>query len=194
MSATTLADLDAAGGMLSRHMLAHILLMNVLAPAIAWPLAQRPGNIARAAGRIDVLLVAAVTQLCLLIAWHSPGGLAFGMATPLHALAMQASLFAAALVFWTGIFAQAGSALWRSLVVLLVTGKTYCLFAALLVFAPRVLYPRTLFPDAMAVTLADQHFAGVMMVVACPLSYVLVAMILTGRWFAALGEAGARGN
>ena len=166
------------------HMLSHILSMNVAAPlaavlvARAWP--GRP--------RADVAVLAglSILQVALLIGWHMPPVMTIAMHDTALGLFMHLSLFAAALAFWRAVFDQAAQHLWRALIALLVTGKVYCLMAALLVFAPRVLYP-----EAM-VALADQQLAGVMMVVACPLSYVAVATVLAARWLSALG-LGAQG-
>lgn len=169
-------------GMFSRHMLSHILLMNAGAPllAAAWFGARSgagPSNLPR-------LVMAAVAQLLLLFGWHTPAAMAAAMATPQLALFMHFSLFAAAVWFWHMVFQQASTHIWRSLATLLITAKLYCLMAALLVFAPRSLYPAS--GTTVGFELADQQLAGVIMVVACPLSYVLVATVLVARWIAAL--------
>jgi putative membrane protein len=67
---------------------------------------------------------------------------------------------------------------------LIVSGKFACLLGVLLIFAPRPLFE----PHAAHVgqathtaLMADQHLAGLLMIAACPLSYVLTAVILAAR-------------
>jgi putative membrane protein len=93
---------------------------------------------------------------------------------------MLASLFVAALCFWGGILLLPDRSRWQGIVALLATGKLVCLLGALLIFAPRPLYVRTV-GHAAAHWLQDQQLAGLLMVVACPLSYVLVGIILSAQ-------------
>jgi putative membrane protein len=99
---------------------------------------------------------------------------------------MQLSLFASALWFWLAVIADRGAFRWRALFALLMTGKLFCLLGVLLVFAPRLLYgdqatghswhtPVT--PHAFA----DQHLAGLLMLVVCPLTYVLAAVVIAAQ-------------
>jgi putative membrane protein len=102
---------------------------------------------------------------------------------------MNASFLAAAVIFWVSILAERGANQWRSLVALLVTAKFFCLLGAILIFAPRALYAcDTSFlcsstPDD---ALADQQLAGLLMIAACPLTYVLAGIIVAARWLAEL--------
>jgi putative membrane protein len=168
-------------GPLSAHMVHHIGLMSVLAPlsAVALvPLVQERMERLRA-GRGAVLWTAACAQMALLWAWHAP---------PLHAAtasgaaygAVLASLYVAALCFWGGILLLSDRSRWQGIVALLVTGKLACLLGALLIFAPRPLYAHTA-GHAAAHGLQDQQVAGLLMVVACPLSYVLVGVVLSAQ-------------
>lgn len=171
-------------GPLSAHMVLHLALMNGLAPLLALGARRRlPGALARAWPWATAL------QLALLWGWHAPGVLDRAMASaPLH-LAMQASLFAAALLFWASLAAQPPEGRWRAVAALLVTGKLFCLLGALLALAPRLLYGGGHAMHGMA-TLADQQVAGLVMIVACPLSYVLAGAVVTARWILALERAG----
>jgi putative membrane protein len=170
-------------GAFSHHMIWHILLMNLAAPLTSIALCRhwRPGPPRRPG---TTLLVASALQLALLFFWHAPPTMELVMASPKLAWLMQFSLFSAALWFWLAISQQAQTHVWRPLAALIVTGKLYCLMAVLLVFAPRTLYPGA--TQAGAISLADQQLAGVMMAVACPLSYVVAATVLTARWLTAL--------
>lgn len=165
----------AQTGPLARMMAGHILLMNVVAPLLAVLLrGRRP-----AGGR--TLLAASLLQLALLWATHLPA-----LTALLHGpmmLVPAALLFASALWFWRAVLGQQGARRWRGLLALLLTGKFYCLLGVLLVFAPRPLYPGQ---APASLLLADQQQAGLLMTVACPLSYVLAAVIIAAGWVAAL--------
>jgi putative membrane protein len=169
-------------------MVHHIALMSVAAPlcAIALvPLVQ--DKIARLhRGRGALLWTAASMQIALLCASHAP---------PLHAAtasgaayaAMLASLLVAALCFWGGILLLPERSRWQAIVALLATGKLACLLGVLVIFAPRPLYPHAA-GDAAAHSLQDQQLAGLLMIAACPLSYVLVGVLLSAQLMYGLGS------
>jgi putative membrane protein len=169
-------------GPMAQHMAMHILAMNLAAPLIAmFLLRTRP---LAPTGR--ALALATVLQLALLWAWHAPGVLASALHDPVLHVAMQLSLFAAALWFWLAVLAQKGAARWLAMAALLITGKLFCLLGVLLVFTPRVLYS----PGVVA--LPDQQLAGLLMIAACPATYVAVGVVIAWRWLAELGPAEAR--
>jgi putative membrane protein len=178
---------------LSGHMAAHILSMNVLAPLAALAM-LRAGFGPSISRRLEGSLPAAtILQLVLLWGSHLPGVLP----SPTHGSAagaiVHSVLIASALWFWLAAFGQVGAHRWRALVALLISGKLFCLLGVLLVFAPRLLYPAhaLLHADAgHAQALADQQLAGLLMVVACPLSYVLAGVIIAARWVVGLADAG----
>jgi putative membrane protein len=58
-----------------------------------------------------------------------------------------------------------------------------------LTFAPRVIYGAEPFNPAMTVDLADQQMAGVLMIIACPIAYVLASIVLVYRWFQVLCDS-----
>ncbi len=168
-------------GPLSAHMVHHIGLMSVLAPLGAVALAplvhERTERLP--AGRGAMLWTAACAQMGLLWGWHAPL-LHAATASGVAYAAMLASLFLAALCFWGGILLLSDRSRWQGIVALLVTGKLACLLGALLIFAPRPLYAHTA-GHAAAHGLQDQQVAGLLMVVACPLSYVLVGVVLSAQ-------------
>lgn len=169
----------SALGHVAGQMTRHILLMNLSAPLIVLALALwlRNGFMRRAQG---LLFAAAVVQLALIWGWHSPPVLARANSALGH-FAMQASLFAAALWFWSAVIAAAR---WKAMFALLVTGKLFCLLGVLLVFAPRPLY------GAVAeATMAGQQLAGLLMLAACPATYIVAGIVLAERW---LGEVERR--
>jgi putative membrane protein len=116
---------------------------------------------------------------------------------PATHLLMQASLATVALWFWLEILSDGGVRRWRALLALLLTGKLFCLLGVLLVFAPRLLYPADAvahgqpLPD-FAGALADQHLAGLLMLLACPLTYVAAGVVIAALWLRDLMNADAR--
>jgi putative membrane protein len=174
-------------GPLSAHMAHHIALMSVLAPICAVALAPLvQDRIAWSRGA--VLWIAAFLQIALLWAWHAPPLHAATMAGTAYAV-MLATLLAAAVCFWGGILLLAPRSRWQAIVALLATGKLACLLGALLIFARRPLFVHaTIHVDAHS--LDDQQLAGLLMVVACPLSYVLVGVVLSAQLMHGIG-AGA---
>jgi putative membrane protein len=167
-------------GPLSTGMAGHILLMNLAAPMGAvwgvhsFPLVARP---------ICGVAMPAAAQLLLLWAWHAPPFLAAAMDHPALHFGMQASLMAAALWFWTAVVSATAGRQWRAITALLATSKLFCLLGVLLTFAPHPLYPAMAHHGVMAVDpLADQQLAGLMMLVACPLTYLAAAVMVASSW------------
>jgi putative membrane protein len=173
----------AAAAPLTHHMSVHIALMNFIAPVAAIALLRE-----RWISRLEsgsVLTAATVAQLAILWVLHAPFVLDAVSESTAKGLVVLAALFGTALLFWLAVAAQRGIARWRALVALLLTGKLFCLLAALLVFAPRQLYPGlgTAGHSAQhASDLADQQFAGLLMIAVCPLTYVLAAVVIAARW------------
>jgi putative membrane protein len=60
----------------------------------------------------------------------------------------------------------------------------------LLTFAPRALYAS----HTHLGTLDDQQLAGLIMLIACPATYLLAAVILAGRWLYGLDTKPAPGH
>ena len=153
-------------------MAVHIAAMNVLAPLFALAIVAT----ARRAIATGVFWAAAVLQIAILWAWHLPAAQQFSGHGLAGLLSMHGSLFLASLAFWTALLRLAGAQRWHGILGLLVTGKFSCLLAALLVFAPRPLYTMT---HHALPSLEDQQLAGLLMIAACPLSYVVAGIVLT---------------
>jgi putative membrane protein len=174
-------------GPLAHHMSVHILLMNLVAPTVAVALhAVSQFEFTRWASRS--LFAASAAQIAALWLLHAPPVLAASINSAAAHFLVQTILFAVALWFWIAIVAQTGAARWRAIFALLVTGKLFCLLAALLVFSPRALYPLHLAHDAHAIAdpLADQYLAGLLMLVVCPLTYVFAGVLIAERWLSEL--------
>ena len=182
------------GGPLAEHMAIHIALMNAAAPVVAL-LVQCVGALPfrRLGGALGA---ATVAQVALLWAWHAPSALSWALINPGSHAVMQVSLFLAALWFWCAVLSAVGNRRWRAIFALLLTGKLFCLLGVLLVFAPRALYPALTATHGRGASslvgpaLADQQLAGLLMVVACPLSYVLAGTIIAARWVTQLDATG----
>lgn len=171
---------NATVGALSRHMLLHILIMALLAPLAAVFL-LRWTAIKPFFCRRRVLWIATISQLMVFLGWHSPPGMGFAMATDAGMMTMAATLGLAAGTFWLAILSQPRNNIWHAAVALLATGKAFCLIALLLVFSPRVLYAYS--GVSLHAALGDQQFAGLLMVTACPLTYIVAAIVIIARWF-----------
>lgn len=178
---------SAAAGHLTRHMLLHVGLMAVLAPLAASWLQRRHWHLAGADSG-SFLWWITVAQLLLFFLWHTPRVMAWMMSSPLHALVSQVSLFVVAAAFWISVFQHTGNATWRAILALLLTGKLFCLVALILVFAPRALFGITGHHAHGMIDLADQQLAGLLMITACPMTYILAAVLLVVRWLQALAE------
>lgn len=187
-------------GPLSLQMLLHLAVMSVLAPLAATLLPSRPEG-----GRSAAIWGAGLLQMLLLWAWHAP---ALQMAASQSLIGQSGAallLGVAAFWFWRAVLSASTNAGWRSLAALLLTGKVACLLGALLIFAPRDLYG---LPGLSFVwcrtgpsTLADQQLAGLLMVTACPLSYLVAGVVLAAGMLrrleaedgdAEFGDAGPR--
>lgn len=183
----TLCYVEIAGAF-SRHMIIHIALMTVAAPVLASLLLKLRYSSIKPAS-VSTLFTVVTLQAALLFAWHSPPGIGLAMAGHAGTLLMQVTLLCSALWFWLTVFNQTGEHLWRAVIALLLTGKLFCLIAVLLIFAPRVLYGMTTANMPMAIELADQQLAGLLMVTVCPITYVLAAVVLISRWFQTLSDS-----
>lgn len=176
-AASLLALTVPSFGPLSLHMAVHIACMNVIAPLAALALSSIETAAIRAWSTPSLLWLATLLQLALLWAAHSPRVHHAQQAAPEAAIVLHAVLFCVALVFWLSILG-ASSRPWQAMLALLISGKFACLLGALLTFAPRPLFTDHAAHHGDAALLADQHLAGLAMIAACPLSYVLTAVIL----------------
>ncbi|WP_334412205.1 cytochrome c oxidase assembly protein [Bradyrhizobium sp. AZCC 1721] len=123
--------------------------------------------------------------MVLLWTWHSPAVHHLLLRSPPAGLTFHATLLLAALFFWLSLLTTSAASRWQTIPALLITGKLTCLLAALLIFAPRTLYRFSgHLADApghvsLHHALEDQHLAGLLMIIACPLSYLVAAVIIT---------------
>ena len=174
-------------GPLSSLMMQHLLVMNVIAPLASLVLAPR---LDAEADRAGVLWAAGGAQILVLWGWHAPAlqRLAAGSAG-VH-LAFLALLGAAAILFWAVLLRAGAQGRWGAIAALLLTGKLACLLGGLLIFAPRELYGLASLAVSICrtgpATLADQQLAGLLMIAACPLSYVVAGVVMAAQMLVSL--------
>jgi putative membrane protein len=170
VGALALAVLRLDAGFL-QQMVLHILIMGVVAPLSALSLQQLPAGRRLVGAR--TLAAATGAQIAVLYFWHLPVPHAAAEGSALVTAAMHSSLALAALWFWLAVLARRD--IWPAVAALLVTGKLFCLLGMLLVLARRPL----LHGGAAVFDLREQQLAGLLMLAACPLTYVGVAFALT---------------
>ena len=184
----TLAFIAASimhGGTLTWHMIIHIALMNIAAPWVAWNLLHVQRG-SKGEGKLYVSLsLATAGQLVIFCFWHTPLGMAAMTGFYIIRLLAMGTLFASAVWFWLSVFVSIRQGRITAIFPLLLTGKIFCLIAAILVFAPRLLY--TDMPP-LAAAMTDQQLAGLIMLTACPLTYVGASIIILARWYNALAD------
>jgi putative membrane protein len=176
-AASLLALTVPSFGPLSLHMAVHIASMNVIAPLAALALSRVETAAVRVLSAPWFLWLGTLVQLAVLWAAHSPLVHSAQQVAPVAAIALHAVLFCLALVFWVSILGSSAHP-WQAMLALLVSGKFACLLGALLTFAPRPLFATHAGHHGDIAPLADQHVAGLLMIAACPLSYVLTAVVL----------------
>jgi putative membrane protein len=179
-------------GPLSWHMAGHVALMNVAAPLAALGLTRRAVQSTGMWAAPSVLWIVTLAQLAVLWASHSPAVQHHVQAEHAGVVALHALLFLVALVFWLSVLGAAAHR-WQAMLALLVSGKFVCLLGVLFTFAPRPLFASLHARHLeQKVLLADQHLAGLLMIAACPLSYVLTAVALAVQAVNGLDETRAR--
>lgn len=178
------------------HMASHILLLNAAAPALALVTIAVYG--AQAPVFLSAKLLAAATflQLALLWTWHAPIVLALAARQPIAHALMQAALLAASLGFWLAVLSEEGVFRWRGVIAILLTGKLSCLLGVLLLLAPRLLYADIASDHGHGAAdvdglLSDQRLAGLLMLAACPLCYVLTGVAIASKSLRDLERIGA---
>jgi putative membrane protein len=173
-------------GPLSLRMLQHLAVMNVVAPLLAcWP---RHGPAARSDA--SMLWAAGILQMAMLWAWHLPAFQSVVAGSLALEAAMTLSMLAVSICFWRQVVAASAEGRWRGVGALLLTGKLACVLGALLVFASRDLYAGVAFPwcGAGGSTVTDQKLAGLLMITACPLSYLVAGTAMAARLLRDLDE------
>jgi putative membrane protein len=175
---------NLAGGPFSAHMVRHMGVVAVAAPALALGLAGTKLDPVRAAPRLFAPVQASIVELLVVWIFHTPA---------LHHAARQsASWFAVEQIAFLG----SGLFLWLSafggeetrrrertaagVVALVLTSMHMTLLGALLAFPPRALYA----PESELAALAplqDQHLGGAIMLLVGGVVYLLGGLGLAAR-------------
>ncbi len=184
-------------GPLATHMAVHILLMNLAAPLAAFAVTRVRLQRREIAGR--ALALATFAQIAALWAWHAPPSLNRALEFPTVHLLMNASLFLTAFLFWRAVLRLHGQRSWQPIVALLITSSSMSSRRALRLRAESALprfrcIPHGACDRSREPTLADQQLAGLIMLVACPVTYVLAGIVIAARWLLTMekDEAGSR--
>ncbi|VUD41305.1 hypothetical protein TDB9533_00461 [Thalassocella blandensis] len=169
-------------GSFVKQMVLHIALMGPVAClAASWLLQSKMQFSPLFNSLIAKLWLATSIQLAIFLVFHLPFNLHGSHSGPAAGI-MLVLMFGAALWFWLCVLGMEHNKTWQSMLALLVTGKIFCLVAVLMIFSPRSLYASMHTP----VLLDEQQLAGLLMVVACPMSYILAAVVLCVRWLNAI--------
>jgi putative membrane protein len=166
-----------ASDLFTAHMAQHLLTMNIAALLIS--LAIKPNH------RLFLIPLSAVTtiQMAAFWFWHTPAVFSASHHHFLWSPLMRVSLFGVALIFWTVVLNLRVNSPWPQIFALLVTAKVFCLLGAVFVFTRRPLYTNHGNPESWGITaIEDQQLAGLVMVSACALVYVAVAITMFANW------------
>ena len=163
-------------GQFVRHMLAHIIIMGPVACLCALAL-LRLGRQLALSRIFPYLWWATSIQILMFLVLHAPFVHINLHSLPVLSLTM-AVMLGISTWYWCAVFYAGTARLWQAILTLLLTGKVFCMLAILIVFSPRALYSGF----HHLVPVHEQQLAGLLMMVACPLSYVLTAVVLSARW------------
>jgi putative membrane protein len=156
-----------APGAFSAHMIVHMAVVAIAAPAIALGIAGGRLDPVRRAPALFPPIPLTIVELLVVWGWHAPALHHRAHHTPALFWIEQLSFLASGLAVWLSVFG--GSARERSgrravgLVALLLTSMHMTLLGALLALSPRALYHGGL---------ADQHLGGAVMLLAGSVSYL----------------------
>lgn len=163
----------------SAHMMAHMSIVAVAAPLIAFGLAGGSLNPVPRAPRRYSPLIASLVELAVVWAWHMP---LLHQTARQHLpalLAEQASFLASGLYLWISVAGGGEHSRGVGVVGLLLTAMHMTLLGALLALAPRPLYEHA--HGSPSDILADQQTGGVIMLLTGGISYLSGGLWLSRR-------------
>jgi putative membrane protein len=177
------------------HMMAHMGVVAIAAPLIAFGLAGTDWDFSRRS-RLFSPLPASLLELVVVWAWHAPALRALAETSPVAAAAEQASFLVAGLILWLSCIGHSGhdrnerSA--TGAFGLLFTSVHMTLLGALLALTPRPLYGAGEV-TCLGVTLSagqDQALGGVVMLFVGAAVYLAGGLALLARLLAAQDARG----
>lgn len=186
-TASPLASLDR--GLLTAHMLKHLVLMTLAAPLllVSEPIALLSWGLGRERARIPAVLATsgrALTHpvLCwlagtaIVLAWHVPAAMSLAMHSAIGHAAQSASFLLGGLLFWWPVVqpwpARPHWPAWTVPLYLLLATLPCDALSAFLAFCGRTVYTAALSAVAPEQLLADQERAGALMWVWVTLLYL----------------------
>ncbi|WP_295562778.1 cytochrome c oxidase assembly protein [uncultured Sphingomonas sp.] len=156
------------------HMAAHMIAVAIAAPLIALGLQGSRYDPAALVPRLATPLAAALVEAVVVWGWHVPALRRLVAHAPLWLGIEQAMFLAAGLLLWSAVLAPRHHA--AGVAALLVTSMHMTLLGALIGLAPRPLYMHH-----GADALADQQFAGVVMLLVGGIAYLVGGLAMLGR-------------
>lgn len=156
------------------HMSAHMGVVAVAAPLLAWGLSGSRWDPARRAPACFAPVPASLVEFVAVWAWHAPSLHHAARHSAVGAVAEQGSFLTTGLLVWLSAFSSGRTA--AGVVALLLTSMHMTLLGALLALSPRALYPAC---GGGASALADQHLGGAVMLLVGGVSYLAGGLWLT---------------
>ena len=180
-------SLAVAGLGFTGHMIAHMTVVSIAAPLIAFGMA---GTSYDPASRWPLLfspLPMSMVEMLIVWGWHLPAARAFASSTATGLLLEQCMFLGGGLLLWCSCLGTLDSASTprraAGVIALLLTTMHMTLLGVLIALAPRSLFGRTGFDwlGIVVAPLADQHLGGVMMLLIGAGSYLLGGLVLMSR-------------
>jgi putative membrane protein len=161
------------------HMAAHMAVVAVAAPLLAWAVAGTRADPVRYGPAVLLSPIpASMVELVVVWGWHAPALHAAARLAPLAYAGEQASFLLAGLILWAAVLGGDQAAQRRrrfaGVGALLFTSIHMTLLGALFALAPRAFY--THHDDLPSHALFDLHLGGAVMVIVGGLSYMAGAL------------------
>jgi putative membrane protein len=173
-----------AGGPFAAHMVVHMGVVAVAAPAIALGVARTRLDPVRAAPRLFAPVQASMVELLVVWAWHAPALHHAARQMTVWLAAEQATFLVSGLYLWLSAFGgdepEGSSRTAAGMVALALTSMHMTLLGALLALPPRPLYAHAAGSSTLT-PLEDQHLGGAIMLLVGGLVYLLGGLWLTAR-------------
>ena len=164
------------------HMLMRMGVVALVAPIIAAGLAGSDADPTVRWPRVFNAVPAAVLELAIVWAWHTPALHHAARTTTFGFLCEQGLFFAVSLFLWVSALGGAQAhRLTTGVTALLLTSAHMTLLGALLALSPRTLYAHAASALEADLRLDDQHLGGAIMLVVGGVAYLAGGLWLAGR-------------
>ena len=172
-----------ARGSFAAHMVMHMGVVAVVAPLVAAGLAGTTADPTIRWPRLFSAIPAAMLELVIVWAWHTPALHHAARTTTSGLLCEQSLFFIASMFLWISVLGSENDRTQRlmpGVTALLLTTAHMTLLGALLALSPRALYSHAAGHLSVEARLDDQHLGGAIMLVVGGVSY-----LAGGIWLAA---------